>query len=152
MEIAMKHQRPEDLNSSADIVVLADTITVLNRRQKLARWAAALDIHGGPLDAPRGIEYLPDSLRLAYRSDNGPLSIAFNDPMLRAAGLTGDTLGEVMDFFEITADDAHRLLCDCHYLGSMTGRSLASRLRRYAVRGNRGFLSRLGHLLAGHRT
>ncbi len=145
----MKHQSPEDLHASAGILDLADAITVLNRRQKIERWAVVLDQHGGPLNAPRGIEYLPDAQRRAYHNSNSPISVAFNDPLLRAAGLAGDTLGDAMDFFEFNSNDAHQLLCDCHYLGAMTGHGLARRLRQY-VGGKGGFLSWLSHALTAH--
>ncbi|WP_299642770.1 hypothetical protein [Devosia sp.] len=146
----MKHQRAEDLNTSAGIVALSDAITILDRREKITRWAAALDTHGGALNALRGIEYLPYAQRRAYRRGDSPLSIAFNDPVLRTAGLAGDTLGDAMDFFEISSDDAHQLLCDCHYRGSMTGRGLARRLRRFAAGESGGFLAWLGRMLGGH--
>ena len=41
-------------------------------------------------------------------------------------------LGDVMDFFELSDRDAHWLLCDCHHVGTMTGDSLAKRLRHHA--------------------
>jgi hypothetical protein len=40
-----------------------------------------------------------------------------------------------MTFFELTEGQAHRLLCDCHYLGTMTGARLAARLRATAKGG-----------------
>ena len=44
-------------------------------------------------------------------------------------------------------EDAHRLLCDCHYMGSLTGRNLAARLRRYAAG---GVLAWAGSIFSGH--
>jgi hypothetical protein len=127
----MKHQNPEQLREAAAIVA-ASSIKPMTRRQRLDRWADLLSAHGGPLEALRQIEYLPDAERRAYRGANTPLNVAYRDPVLRGDGLAGDTLGDAMDYFEMNADDAHHLLCDCHYMGSLTGHRLAGRLRRYA--------------------
>ena len=126
----MKHQSPEQLRQAATIIAAAPT--ALTRRQRLDRWAELLDEHGGSLEALRRIEYLPDDERRAYRGANTPLNVAYADPLLRADGLKGETLGDAMDYFDMTAEDAHHLLCDCHYMGSLTGHGLAGRLRRFS--------------------
>jgi hypothetical protein len=46
-----------------------------------------------------------------------------------------------MAFFELSGRDAHRLLCDCHYNGAMTGAGLAQRLRRIARGGLRAWFA-----------
>lgn len=131
----MKHQSPEQLREAAAIVA-AHPLTQMTRRERIDRWADLLDQHAGHMEALYRIEYLSDEERRAYRGgDSTPLAIAFRDPVLRAGGLGGDTLGDAMDYFEMTDDDAHRLLCDCHYAGSLTGHNLAGRLRRYAAGG-----------------
>ncbi len=43
--------------------------------------------------------------------------------------LAGDSLGDIMDFFGLSEGAAHRLLCDCHYCGTMSGESVAMRAR-----------------------
>ncbi len=101
----------------------------LTRKEKLERWATVLEQHRGPLKVLHRIEYLSSEQRAALRSDDSALSIAFADPVLRAAGLSDDRLGEAIGFFEITEDEAHHLLCDCHYHGPMTSSGLASRVR-----------------------
>jgi len=130
----MKHQSPEQLLEVATIV--ADPLAPMTRRQRLDRWADLLDQHGGPLKALYRIEYLsPEERRLYPGGDNTPLSVAYRDPVLRRDGLGGDTLGDAMDYFGINDWEAHRLLCDCHYVGAMTGHGLAARLRRHASGG-----------------
>ena len=59
------------------------------------------------------------------------------DPVLRRDGLASDRLGDAMAFFELSNRQAHRLFCDCHYSGNMTGAGLAARLRRLAQGGIR---------------
>ena len=144
----MKHQTPEDLRSAAEIFA-PDAVSMMSRRERITRWADELERHGGSLEALRRIEYLPDEQRRAYRGENTPLNIAYNDPVLRAQGLASDRLGDAMDFFEMSADDAHHLLCDCHYMGSLTGRGLAARLRRFAEGNDGGVMSWARRVFAG---
>lgn len=133
----MKHQIPDDIIATSDLIALIDDSAKLSRWERLDLWADALERHHGQLSALRRLEYLsPDELR-NYRGANTPLTIAFDDPALRSAGLSGDSLGEAMDFFELTDRDAHRLLCDCHYHGAMTGSGVARRIRRHARSGMR---------------
>ena len=128
----MKHQIPEEVMSTAELLPLLEKHTAPPVGERIELWAKALERHGGPLSALRRLEYLSaDELR-AYRGGNTPLTVAFNDPALRAAGIPGDSLGDVMDFFELSDRDAHWLLCDCHHVGTMTGDGLAKRLRHHA--------------------
>jgi|EndMetStandDraft_4_1072995.scaffolds.fasta_scaffold370449_2 hypothetical protein len=144
----MKHQTPEQLREAAAIVA-ANPITRMTRRERLSRWADLLDRHGGPLEALYRIEYLPEDERRAYRGgDTTPLALAYRDPVLLGDGLTGNTLGDAMDYFEMTDEDAHHLLCDCHYMGSLTGHNLAARLRRYA--GGGGVMAWAGSIFGAH--
>jgi hypothetical protein len=101
----------------------------MSRQERLERWASGLERHGGPLNALMRIEHLRPADFRAYQGPNTPLTVAFEDPVLRSEGLASDRLGDVLDFFEITKRDAHRLLCDCHYRGAMTGTALAARIR-----------------------
>jgi hypothetical protein len=135
----MKYQDPHQL-PAAEIVPSLDGIVTLSRRDRLMRWADALESHGKSLNALREIEYLSPEERRAYRDVNTPLTVAYKDPVLREAGLGDDSLGSSMDFFEMSDEDAHRLLCDCHYMGTMSGATLANRVRHYAEHGG-GVLS-----------
>jgi hypothetical protein len=130
----VKYQDPHQL-PAAEVVPSLDGIVTLSRHERLMRWADALQSHGQSLNALREIEYLSPEERRAYRDANTPLTVAYKDPVLREAGLGDDSLGSAMDFFEMTDEDAHRLLCDCHYMGTMTGTTLANRIRHYAEHG-----------------
>ena len=66
------------------------------------------------------------------REDRSPLSLAFQDKGFRAQGLSGDRLGDIMDFFELTEREAHHLLCYCHYASSVTSMMVAERARELA--------------------
>ena len=58
--------------------------------------------------------------------------MAFDDPILRADGLASDRLGDAIDYFELSDDDAHRAFCSCFYGESMTAGAVAGRLRSIA--------------------
>lgn len=129
----MKHQSPQEIAATASTYTTPDQPR-MSHRERLDRWAALLENHGGSLNALRQIEYLAPDERRAYRAPNTPLTIAYNDKVLREEGLKSDGLGDAMAFFDMSDADAHRLLCDCRYLGRMTGRAVARNLRRYTAR------------------
>jgi hypothetical protein len=136
----MKHQKIDDLGAVAEIVQF-EMPTKMSRRERLERWADVLDQNPGKLNALTRIEYLARGERPEARADNSPLEVAFKDPVLRRDGLGSDRLGDAMAFFGISDRHAHRLFCDCHYSGSMTGPGLAVRLRRLAQGGIRAWFA-----------
>jgi len=126
----MRYQRLEQVSAHAAITEAHPPMT---RRQRLRRWADILKREGGqPLEALRWVEFYAEPERRQLRRDHSPIAYAFADPLLRAEGLAGDTLGDAQLFFELSDDEAHRLLCDCHFQGRMTGRSAARRIRAVA--------------------
>ena len=136
----MKHQNIDELGAVAEIVPF-EAATKLSRRARLERWADVLDANPGRLNALTRIEYMGPRERPQARVDNSPLEVAFKDPILREDGLAGDRLGDAMAFFQLSDRQAHRLFCDCHYAGSMTGTGLAVRLRRVAQGGWRAWFA-----------
>ncbi|PSJ61862.1 hypothetical protein [Kumtagia ephedrae] len=128
----MKHQIPDEIISTAELIPLIGNPAKLSAGERIELWAKALERHGGPLSALRRLEHLSSDELRAYRGGNTPLTVAFSDPVLRAHGLKGDSLGDAMDFFALSDRDAHWLLCDCHHVGTMTGAGLAKRLRHHA--------------------
>lgn len=149
----MKHQNPEELIAKATILAPGSARIEMSRVDRLKVWADALEKHSGDLNALREIEYLRKSDLRAYCRPDTPMTVAYDQPKLRAAGLGGDTLGEAMDFFGMSNGDAHLLLCDCHYRGSMSGPGLAYRVRRYAQRIESGSLwQRAVNFVTGRRS
>jgi hypothetical protein len=128
MEAVMKHQFPREFDNAAELPPAGH----MTRAERLKRWADLLDRHRGQIQALDRIEYLTGRERRAVRGARTPMAVAFADPILRDQGLTGDTLGETMDFFGLSDDDAHRLFCDCHYHGTMSSSGLSHRLRAEA--------------------
>jgi hypothetical protein len=112
------------LGAVTDIRVLPTTKT-----QRLRRWRDILLREGDrPLRPLLHLEFRDPDDRALCRADNSPLALAFADPVLRAAGLAGDTVGDGEAFFGLHARQTHYLLCDCHYLGAMTSGRVARRI------------------------
>ena len=137
----MRYQRLDHVRAHAAITEAHQSLT---RRQRLKRWAETLARQGSnPLAPLRWVEFYADAERLLLRRDGSPLALAYADPVLREAGLGDDTLGEAQRFFGLSDDEAHRLLCDCHFVGTMTGRSVARRIRALAWPGMLGAFGRM---------
>lgn len=134
----MQYQRLDQLRAHAAV---AEAHPPMTREQRLRRWADVLKRHGArPLEALRWVEFYAEPERRRLRRDGSPIALAFADPVLRAEGLAGDTLGDAQLFFGLSDDEAHQLLCDCHYQGTLTGRNAARRIRAVA---RPGLFSRL---------
>lgn len=112
-------------------LAIADCATpVMTPAQRRERWAEALETHNRRVRTFHAIEYTPRGRRDGLRADHSALSIAFADPVLRAAGLRNDTYGAGRAFFELSHGDMHRLLCGCHLGDSENARRTALRVRR----------------------
>lgn len=125
----MEHRRLAELSDLADLKPLART-PVLLRRERLDRWAELLEEKADRLVATlEEIESKQASERRALRADGSAITVAFNDPLLRSAGLLGDTFGDAVDFFELSEHDAHMILCSCHGGAVMRAEDAARRVR-----------------------
>ena len=123
----MKHQTVAELTHIADV---QPTKTVMSRCDRLERWAECLEREPQRrLRSLEGIEYGPEAQRRAARENNSPLSVAFADPVLREEGLKGDKLGDALDFFEMSQNEAHRVLCSCMHGHTMQAGDVALRVR-----------------------
>jgi hypothetical protein len=101
----------------------------VTRSQRLRRWRDLLLRQGDrPLRPLLHLEFRDPEDRAQCRADNSPLALAYADPLLRAAGLDGDTVRHAEAFFGLNARQTHYVLCDCHYLGSMGAGRVARRI------------------------
>jgi len=127
----MKHQPFDQIRARASVVPAE--APSLSRKARLRRWAELLlQDPDHRLRALYGVEFHAPRERAQMRADNSPLAIAYSDPVLRADGLQGDTLGHVQSYFGLSFEEAHYLVCDCHFRGGMDGRSVARRVRAVA--------------------
>jgi hypothetical protein len=129
----MEHQWMAQLGDIADVSRVGTEL--LTPKERLERWAALLDRQPDRRLSTLGeIELAPRSERPHMRVDNSPLTVAFEDPVLRANGLKSDNLGDALSFFEITEGDAHYILCSCMNGSTMTGKQAAKRVRSISGR------------------
>ena len=121
----MQYRSMEQIASEADVF----TIPSLSRRGRLERWAEALARQRAQLCAIQDVEYGPRRERDARRADHSPLTVAYEDPVLRAAGLRGDTIGDAAEFFGLSHAQLHHLVCYCHYGLTMDPQATAAQVR-----------------------
>ena len=120
------------------------------RQERLERLAQILEEHDSTIPLLTRLEYAPWHERPYMREDRSPLSLAFEDEGFRRQGLSGDRLGDIMDFFELNEREAHHLLCYCHYASSVTSMMVAKRARDLAAKRTlRQRLETLRHRLFG---
>lgn len=127
----MEYKRIDELSGIAD--VHAGRARTLSRSERLDRWAELLERDASRRLRSLGeIELKSPAERLLMRAPDSPLTVAYEDPVLRAEGLASDRLGDAIEFFELTNGQAHRLLCSCMNGWSMLAGTTARRVRRIA--------------------
>src|SRR5690348_9414780 len=99
----MEHKHLDQLRSVADVEPRSMT-----RQERLQRWIDILERNPHRrLNSLGEIEYQPPAERALVRANDSPLTVAFEDPVLRTEGLASDRLGDAMRFFELTEGQAH---------------------------------------------
>ena len=128
----MEHKPLEVLRNVADVHDAGQRF--LSRQERLERWAEILERDPQRrLRSLEEIELIPRALKQDHRVDGSPLTVAFEDPVLRAEGLRSDKLGDAVEFFELSERQAHRLLCSCMNGWSMEAGTAARNIRRLAA-------------------
>ena len=108
----------------------------MSKQQRLLRWADLLDRQANRmLNSLMEVEYASPQARAEMQVDNSALSIAFEDPVLRAEGLKSDKFGDAANFFELSEDEAHWVVCYCHHGRQVDARTVAGVVRDLAGRG-----------------
>lgn len=129
----MKHMRLDDVRRVA--AIKQAQVSTMCRSERLQRWAEQLMKHPDRSLQPLSrMESLPPWQLAELREEGTPLSVAFQDNVLRDEGLTGDTVGEAKAFFDLSSGEIHYLLCDCHFQGTMTAGQVAARIGHIADR------------------
>ena len=131
----MEYRTLEELTGLADVQDASVRRPSLSKIERLERWAATLERQAGcRLQTLQGTEFGSWAQRRLKRADNSPLTVAYADPILRAEGLKSDRLGDAVDFFGISEEEAHRIFCYCYFGASMLAEDVASRVRAAAHR------------------
>ena len=103
---------------------------VMSQRERLERWAELLEQQPSrDLNSFYETEYQSRRVRAALSCDGSPISVAFEDPLLRAAGLKDDSYGEAKRFFGISDWELHKVVCYCHYGATMSAGTAARSVR-----------------------
>src|SRR5687767_7614700 len=130
----MEHKRIAQLQTVADVEAVGTSGT-MPRELRLSRWMELLQAASErKLRSLHEIEHLHRLQQRECRADNSPLTVAYEDPLLRSGGLRGDRVGDCTDFFELSDRQMHRAFCSCHVGISLTGAQAAERLR-HVLRG-----------------
>lgn len=128
----MKHQTLDQLQTIAEIRNHHPS-PALSRDDRLRRWVELLDREPRRrLGTLAGTEYELADIRDRMRADNSPLTVAFDDPVLRFEGLADDSYGEAKRFFAMSDWQLHRVVCSCH-LGETVRAAVAARGVRAAI-------------------
>ncbi len=132
----MEYKRVDELRDIADVCV--SEAVPMSRKDRLLRWSELLERQPERRLRSLGeIELKAPADRPLMRAHDSPLTVAFEDPVLRAEGLASDRLGDGMAFFKITEDEAHQLMCSCMNGWSMASGKVAKSVRRIADPGSR---------------
>jgi len=108
----------------------------MSKQQRLGRWADLLERQANRiLTSLIEVEYLPPQERAEMQVGNSALSVAFEDPVLRAEGLKSDKFGDAVNFFELSEEEAHWVVCYCHHGRQVDARTVAGVVRDLAGRG-----------------
>ncbi|WP_192384975.1 hypothetical protein [Mesorhizobium silamurunense] len=145
----MKHQTIEQLQIVAEIDQ-AYPRQAMSRSERLERWAELLERNPDRrLSTLPQTEYQPVRVRAAMRGDGSPISVAFEDPVLRAAGLENDNYGEAKRFFELTDRQLHEIICYCHFGATVTAATAAHHIRAVPTGRQPGMFARLREAFVG---
>jgi serine/threonine protein kinase len=85
----------------------------------------------------------------AMRGDSSPMSVAFDDPVLRAAGLENDSYGEAKRFFKLTDGQLHEIICYCHFGATVNAATAARHVRAVLTGRQPGMFARWHETFVG---
>jgi hypothetical protein len=122
----MEHRTSAELKDFAAVICPQS----LSKKELLERWALALEKRkGARLRTLRETEYRPVEEQSLLREENSPLTVAFEDPVLRSAGLASDRFGEVAQFFGLSHRQLHDMVCSCLFGETVAAEVVAARVR-----------------------
>jgi hypothetical protein len=126
----MKHSTLDQLQRVASVRIDEPPRPPMSRNERLEYWAELLESEPDrPLATLHGTEYQAPETRAVMRCAQSAISIAFDDPTLRAEGMKNDTYGEAKRFFDLSDWQLHGIVCHCHFGASMTAEVAAQRVR-----------------------
>lgn len=141
----MKHKSFDQLEAEAQILTSVADAPVMSHRERLARWITLLERDPWRvLTALRDTEFVVPAVRDEMRADNSPITVAYEDPVLRSQGLKGDAYADARRFFSLTDEQLHDVVCHCWSGRTMMAGRAAHRVRMISLRPSRaGLLERI---------
>lgn len=122
----MEHKSTDQLRQVADLGRAQPRTEPMSQRDRLLRWAWLLERQQWrSLNTFSGTERCTAGVRNRMRRADSSISVAFQDPILRRAGLEDDSYGAAKEFFGLSDHQLHNIVCDCHYGARMTARYAA---------------------------
>lgn len=128
----MKHHSYDELAHSAELSKAGMSTPPLSHEERLTRWIELL--RKSPNRMLRTLdqtENWPARLRRTMREDNSAITVAFEDSVLRADGLEGDTYGDAKRYFGLPDWQLHSVVCYCHHGISVPAGIAARQLESY---------------------
>ena len=117
----------DQLSTKANIAPNLPKAGFLSRQQRLQRWSELLAREPDRLlNTFPQTEYMDAQVRTSMRCADSALTVAFEDPVLREAGLTDDSYGTAKKFFGLGDRHMHWILCYCHHGMSVRAGALVS--------------------------
>ena len=114
----------------------------MSKQQRLVRWADLLERQANRiLMSLIEVEYVPPRERAEMQVYNSALSVAFEDPVLRAEGLKSDKFGDAVNFFDLSEEELHQVVCYCHHGRQVDAGTVACVVRHLAARTGRASAS-----------
>lgn len=113
--------------------IALSAVQLLSRTERLERWAELLD-----RDPERKLTVTSPSWCMSPAQRQRPLvegsalHIAFDDPVFRLAGLNGTTFNDAVAFFQLSDEDADRILAGSRGIVARSARDTSHRLRNVA--------------------
>jgi len=128
----------DQLSTKANISPDPAKAGFLSQQQRLQRWSKLLAQDPDRLvNTFPQTEYMDAQVRDNMRCAGSALTVAFEDPVLREAGLTDDTYGTAKRFFGLGDRHMHWILCYCHHGRVVRAGDLVSVMRSLLPRTSR---------------
>jgi hypothetical protein len=144
----MKHRELDHLQRLAKINQQFPQ-TSMSREDRIRRWVELLEGQSHQvLSTLRETEFQPAAARALMRTDNSAITVAFNDPILRASGLENDTYGAAKEFFQLSDKKLHHIVCYCHFGTTVSAAMTARFIRAQHIDKREGIWARFRTLFA----
>ena len=126
----MEHRTLQQLQNVAELHPRESRSLPGTKRERLNRWAEVLERDPNrQLTMLIGAEHRAPSQRDRMACKDSPMAVAFEDPVLRTAGLEDASYGAARRFFHLADWELHGIVCSCCHGPTARAKSIARRVR-----------------------